>query len=208
MHYPTGVKITKKNDVNYGNRGMTLENDLNATNNYYLIHDIAVIHKKPTPITINKVDYKSRNDAVIKEARFKIPSTTDYNGIYKGKYIDFEAKETKNKTSFPLSNIHKHQIEHLKSIIKHGGIAFLIIRFISYNETYYLDAKDFLLFLKNNDRQSIPYDFFKKNGYIIPDKYNPRTDYIKIIDNLYFKEVLWKITIQKNKAKKRKKQTK
>ena len=190
MHYPTGVKITQKKDVNYGNRGMTLENDLNQTNNYYLLHDIAVIHKKPTPITINKVDYKSRSDAIIKEARFKIPSTTDYNGIYKGKYIDFEAKETKNKTSFPLSNIHKHQIEHLKSIIKHGGIAFLIIRFISYNETYYLDAKDFLLFLENNDRKSIPYDFFKEKGYIIPDKYNPRTDYIKIIDNIYFKEVL------------------
>ena len=98
MRYPAGVKITQKKEINYSNRGMTLENDLNETNNYYLIHDIGIIHKKPTPITINKVDYKSRNNAIIKEARFKIPSTTDYNGIYKGKYIDFEAKETKNKT--------------------------------------------------------------------------------------------------------------
>lgn len=198
MHYPTGVKITQKKDVYYGNRGMTLENDLNETNNFYLLHDIAVIHKKPTPITINRVDYKSRNDAVIKEARFKIPSTTDYNGIYKGKYIDFEAKETKNKTSFPLSNIHKHQIEHLKSIIKHGGIAFLIVRFITYNKTYYLDAKELISFLKDNDRKSIPIEFFEQKGYIIPDKYNPRVDYIKIIDDLY-KEVLWKT--QKEKIK-------
>ena len=79
----------------HSNRGMVLENDLNATNEYYLLNNVAVIYKKPTPITINKVDYPSRKDAVIKEAHFKIPSTTDYNGIYKGKYIDFEAKETK-----------------------------------------------------------------------------------------------------------------
>ena len=181
--------MTQKKDVYYGNRGMTLENDLNETNNFYLLHDIAVIHKKPTPITINKVDYKSRNDAIIREARFKIPSTTDYNGIYKGKYIDFEAKETKNKTSFPLSNIHKHQIEHLRSIIKHGGIAFLIVRFITYNKTYYLDAKEIMSFLEKNERKSIPIEFFEQKGYIIPDKYNPRVDYIKVIDNLY-KEVL------------------
>lgn len=186
MHYPTGVKRIQKKDINYGNRGMTLENDLNETNNYYLVHDIAIIHKKPTPITINKVDYKSRNDAVIKEARFKIPSTTDYNGIYKGKYIDFEAKETRSKTSFPLSNIHKHQIVHLKSILSHGGIAFIIVRFISFNETYYLDARDLMSFLDNNDRKSIPYDYFKEHGYLILDKYNPRVDYISIIDRLFF----------------------
>ena len=47
-----------------------------------------------------------------------------------------------------------------------------------------------MLFLENTDRKSIPYDFFKKNGHLILDKYNPRVDYIKIIDNLHFKEVL------------------
>ena len=91
---------------------MSLENDLNDTNNYYRNHDIAIIYKKPTPITINKVDYKARNDAVIKEAHFIVPSTTDYNGVYKGNYIDSEAKETR-KNYFPLSNIHNHQIEQL-----------------------------------------------------------------------------------------------
>ena len=190
----------KNNNYNYlySNRGMGLEEDLNSTNKYYLDTNKAVIYKKPTPITINKVDYKSRCDAVITEAHFLTPSTTDYNGIYKGKYIDFEAKETKNKTSFPLSNIHKHQIEHLRSIIKHGGIAFLIVRFITYNKTYYLDAKELMSFLDNNERKSIPIEFFEQKGYIIPDKYNPRVDYIKVIDNLY-KEVLWKT--QKIKTK-------
>lgn len=186
MRYPSGVKVTQTKNIYYGNRGMTLEHDLNETNNYYLIHDIAIIHKKPTPITINRVDYKSRCDAVIKEARFKIPSTTDYNGIYKGKYIDFEAKETKNKTSFPLSNIHSHQIEHLRGILKHGGIAFIIVRFISFNKTFYLGADELIKFIDSNDRKSIPYEFFLEYGYQIVDKYNPRVDYIEIINKLFF----------------------
>ncbi len=186
MHYPAGINKAQKKDINYGNRGMTLENDLNETNNYYLIHDIAVIYKKPTPITINKVDYKSRNDAVIREARFKIPSTTDYNGIYKGRYVDFEAKETRSKTSFPLSNIHEHQITHLKKVFLHGGIAFIIVRFICFNETYYLNVTDLLFFLDNNSRKSIPYSFFKEKGHLILDKYNPRVDYIAVIDKLFF----------------------
>ena len=190
MRYPTGIKVSQRRDINYGNRGMSLEYDLNETNKYYLIHDIAVVHKKPTPITINRVDYKSRTDAIIREARFMTPSTTDYNGIYKGKYIDFEAKETRSKTSFPLSNIHSHQLEHLKSIINHGGIAFIIVRFILLNETYYVDANDLFSFLSSSDRKSITYSFFKEKGHIILDKYNPRIDYISVINNLYFKEVL------------------
>ncbi len=101
MNYPNG--ITKKNtnhEINFGNRGMRLENDLNSTNEYYASIDKAYIYKKPTPIKITKVNYPSRDKAVITQAFFTIPSTTDYNGIYKGKYVDFEAKETKNKTSF------------------------------------------------------------------------------------------------------------
>jgi len=186
MHYPGGVKTSQNKDIYYGNRGMSLEHDLNETNNYYLIHDIAVIHKKPTPIVIKRVDFKSRNDAIIREARFKVPSTTDYNGIYKGKYIDFEAKETKSKTSFPLSNFHDHQIKHLKSIINHGGIAFIIVRFISFNKTFYLDAGLLIDYIDNNDRKSIPYSYFEKCGHLIIDKYNPRVDYIEIIDKLFF----------------------
>lgn len=176
----------------HSNRGMVLENDLNATNKYYLLNNVAVIYKKPTPITINKVDYPSRKDAVIKEAHFKIPSTTDYNGIYKGKYIDFEAKETK-LDYFPLANIHAHQIEHLKKIMEHGGIGFLIVRFSKKDEIFYLDGTKFFEFLETSSRKSIPIEYFYENGYKIKVKFNPRIDYLKIVDEIYFKgEVLWK----------------
>ncbi|WP_171253106.1 Holliday junction resolvase RecU, partial [Acinetobacter baumannii] len=77
---------------------------------------IAAVHKKPTPIQIVKVDYPSRSAAVIKEAYFRQPSTTDYNGLFEGRHIDFEAKETRNRTALPLSNFHAHQIDHMRLI--------------------------------------------------------------------------------------------
>lgn len=181
MQYPNGIKKQFHSKVSTANRGMNLENDINATNEYYRNRDIAIIYKKPTPITVNKVDYHSRCDATIKEAHFIIPSTTDYNGIYKGKYIDFEAKETRN-TSFPLANIHTHQIEHLKSIMKHGGIGFIIVRFTLEDETYLLMIDKLLSFIDNNHRKSIPKEYFQQQGYLIPNSYLPHLDYLKVID--------------------------
>ena len=120
MNYPNKKKIINENYIYYGKRGMNLEDDINSSNKYYLDNDIAVIYKKPTPIKVVKVDYNKRINTKITEAYYEIPSTTDYNGIYKGKYIDFEAKETKSKTSFSLNNIHKHQIDHLIKVKNHG----------------------------------------------------------------------------------------
>lgn len=192
MNYPSGVKKANENvsispiinELSHKNRGMTLENDLNISNEYYREIDKAYIYKKPTPIKITKVDYPSRDKTVIKEAFFTVPSTTDYNGLYKGKYIDFEAKETKSKTAFALTNIHPHQIKHIENIHNHSGIAFLIVRFTTLNETYLLLAKDFINFLKETNRKSIPIDFFRENAYLLKDGYRPRIDYLKIVDEI------------------------
>lgn len=170
-----------KND--FANRGMGLENDINLANEYYRINDIAYIYKKPTPIKLVKVDYKK---GLIKEAYFQTPSTTDYNGIYKGKYVDFEAKETTSKTAFSLSNIHDHQIKHLINVKNKGAISFLIVRFTLLDETYFLSTEALEQFIKNNKRKSIPINFFKEYGTMIKIKYSPRIDYIEVIDKLYF----------------------
>lgn len=162
----------------YGKRGMTLESDINETNSYYLTNNIAIIYKKPTPIKILKLDYKTNK---ITNAFFETQSTLDYNGVYKGRYIEFDAKETKSKTSFPLSNIHPHQIKHIKNIIDNEGICFLIIRFDSLNKNFVLFGKELLEFIQKEERKSIPLTYFETNCKKIELKYNPRLDYIKII---------------------------
>ena len=57
--------ISSKIFNKFANRGMNLEEDINITNEYYLEKNIAVIHKKPTPIKINKVNYSNKNHVII-----------------------------------------------------------------------------------------------------------------------------------------------
>ncbi len=185
MKYPNSINKTyTKINVSHSNRGMNLEDMLNKSNKYYLDNDMAVIYKKPTPIGIVDVSYNDHHK-VIKKAYFKEQSTLDYNGLYKGKYIEFDAKETLNKTSFPLSNIHEHQTKQIRAVIKHQGIAFLLIKM---NEKYFiLTGEDYLSFIDNNDRKSIPYSYIEEKGYIVEEKYNPPLDYLKGLENIYYK---------------------
>jgi recombination protein U len=187
INYPNGKKKEwAPTNTSAGGRGMKLESDINATNQWYLDNEIAVIHKKPTPITIVKVDYPKRSAAKITEAYFKLPSTTDYNGIYQSRYIDFEAKECASKTSFPFKSLHPHQVQHLSAVLKQGAVAFLIVRFTIYDETYYVPAEDVIDYWHNSGRRSYPYEWFQQKGYLIPSSYNEPVDYIKIVDQLYF----------------------
>lgn len=188
INYPDGRKgrssTVEGNSVEFGRRGMELEKEINRTNAYYLAQDIAVIHKKPTPVTIVKVDYPKRSAAKITEAYFKLPSTTDYNGIYRGRYIDFEAKDNQLLTSFPLKSIHPHQIEHLAAVLRHGAIAFVIVRFVKKNEVFYCPADKVVDFYHNADRSSIPYSWFMENGRPIPSSYLKPVDYLAVVDQL------------------------
>ncbi|GED17074.1 Holliday junction resolvase RecU [Aneurinibacillus migulanus] len=171
------------------NRGMSLEEELNESNAYYVSHDIASVHKKPTPVQIVKVDYPSRSAAVIREAYFRQPSTTDYNGVFEGRYLDFEAKETRNKTALPLGNFHEHQINHMCLVVKQRGIAFAIVRFTVHDETYVLDASHIIHFWKESirgGRKSIPYAYIKEHGHLIPVGYRPRLDYLSVVKQYYF----------------------
>lgn len=150
FHYPNGQLFSQKNprerslqkETTFANRGMRFEEAINQSNEYYLTHDKAVVHKKPTPLQIVKVDYPKRSAAVIKEAYFRQPSTTDYNGVYQGYYLDFEAKETKNKRSFPLKNFHQHQITHMQQCLKQRAICFVLLWFSSLNRCFFFLLKN------------------------------------------------------------------
>lgn len=184
----TSNQMTKKSPLSYSNRGMSFEEDINITNKQYLTADVAVIHKKPTPIQVVKVDYPKRSAAKITEAYYRRSSTTDYNGIYRGYYLDFEAKETKNKTSFPLNNFHAHQIDHMKKSTEHGGICFALVSFSTLDEIYFVPA-DFLFDwwdqqFNKNGRKSIPLQAIKKESFLIPYGYNPRIPYLDAVDQI------------------------
>ena len=170
----------------YSNRGMELEEDINFANKYYLNNDIAVIHKKPIPIQIVEVNYPSRSSAMITKAFYKTPSTTDYNGLWNGKYIDFEAKETNSATSFSLNNIHDHQIEHMQKILNHGGITFIIVRFKKIDRTFILPFKNFIFFYdraNSGGRKSIKLSEFEEMAFELSFNYKIRLDYLNIIKN-------------------------
>ena len=178
-------KPRKRGSFSYGNRGMNLEEDINLSNDFYRANGLCLITKRPTPINVVKVDYSK--GAIITNAYFEKQSTTDYNGVYKGRYIDFEAKSTLKLTSFPLANISSHQIEHLKQVLKHGGIAFFIIEFAKLDQVYLLDASYVIEFYENGERKSIPYKDVQTHGFKIKKGFAPRLNYLDVIDKIYVK---------------------
>lgn len=185
---PSSSKKNTAKNTSFSNRGKTLEDEINEANEFYLARKLAVIHKKPVPLQIVKVEYPSRSAAVVREAYFRTPSTTDYNGIWQARYIDFEAKETESKTSFPLKNIHAHQVKHMQDIVEQGGITFVIVRF-SKLERYFLMPFDVLeqawLAMLAGARKSIPLSIFESACFEIRTSYLPRLDYLRAVEQFY-----------------------
>ncbi|XFA99310.1 Holliday junction resolvase RecU [Candidatus Izemoplasma sp. B36] len=190
VNYPNKKKISNNKITSSANRGMNFESMINRTNEFYRDNDIAVIYKKPIPIQIVSVDYKRRSAAKITEAYYKLPSTTDYNGIYKGRYIDFEAKETKSKTSFPIKNIHEHQVNHLNNVKKHGAISFIIVYFKTIERIYLMDSDKVSFYYKRakTGKKSIALSEFEENAYLIKEGYRKPVDYLSIVDAYYLKK--------------------
>lgn len=198
IHYPNGkpykpkdnpkpIKKPHNKDLTFSNRGKTLEDELNETNTYYLTQQIATIHKKPVPIQIVKVEYPSRSAAVIREAYFRTPSTTDYNGVWNGYYIDFEAKETESKTSFPLKNVHQHQVNHMRDVVKQKGIAFTIVKFSKLNRYFLVPfsvLEEAWHQMENGGKKSIPLQDFETKTIEIKPGYLPRVDYLSALKKL------------------------
>ncbi|WP_245979647.1 Holliday junction resolvase RecU [Mycoplasma struthionis] len=141
------------------NRGMLLESIINQTNIFYLTNKIALIHKKNLDINFKGVALE-KNKLKLKDATIKSKSTVDYYGVYKGKFIAFEAKSTEEK-NFSLANVKKHQVEYLNLIESFYGLAFWIIYFKYQNEFIFLKHCDFLEITKNKKHSHLK-KLFKK----------------------------------------------
>ena len=130
-----------------GLRGSTLEDMVNRTNEWYLEKNLALMQKIPTPITPVRMDKEHRQ---ITLAYFDQRSTIDYIGAVQGIPVCFDAKECVAET-FPLQNIHEHQVEFMKNFEKQQGVAFVLIYYSSRNILYYmrfeeLDERFFMKF--------------------------------------------------------------
>ena len=157
-----------------GLRGSTLEELVNRTNEKYLANNLALIQKIPTPITPITIDKASRH---ITLAYFEQKSTVDYIGVVQGIPVCFDAKECHTDT-FPLANIHEHQVTFMSNFEKQDGVAFLLLSFTHRNTFYYLRFTELLKFWErsqNGGRKSFRYEeldpaFFLKEtpGVFIP----------------------------------------
>jgi recombination protein U len=139
----------------HANLGMQLEQEINSSNLVYQLKGIAVVQKVATPM--KKISGK---------AIYSEKSTVDFIGCLNGRGLAFEAKETKERTSFPLRNVHDHQVRYLKRYKDCGGYAFFLVRFVKHQETYILPIKEFIKWhsaVPNGGRKSIPYEWFIEN---------------------------------------------
>ena len=140
-----------------------LEKRANRANLKYRKEKKALIQKVPTPILY------TRKGLIAQQ------STVDYTGIIapNGQGIAFDAKETKNKTSFPLKNIHQHQLNFLNLFEELGGIAFFLIHFKSIyeNKAFKTPLSVVNRYWDGEERKSIPFDDFKENWLVPIDSY-------------------------------------
>lgn len=140
----------------HGLRGSTLEEIINKTNECYRENGLALIQKIPTPITPVEMNASKQ----ITLAYFDSKSTVDYIGAVQGIPVCFDAKELQTDT-FPLHNIHEHQIEFMKHFEEQKGISFIIAYYTHRNAMYYIPFRtvnDFWNRMKEGGRKSFRFD--------------------------------------------------
>ena len=91
--------------------------------------------------------------------------------------VCFDAKEC-NTDTFPLANIHPHQMDFMGEFERQGGIAFLILFFTARNEFYYLKysrIQEFFTRAQQGGRKRFSHDeldpdyiLCNKNGFLVP----------------------------------------
>ena len=149
-----------------GLRGSVLEEMINYNNQKYRDKKLALIQKIPTPITPVRFDKNTRH---ITLAYFEQKSTVDYIGAVQGIPVCFDAKECAVDT-FPLQNIHPHQVEFMKAYEEQGGISFLLIYYSHRQECYYLRFAEMMKYwerMNDGGQKNFKYGELDE-GYFVP----------------------------------------
>lgn len=149
-----------------GLRGSTLEDLINRTNESYREKKLALIQKIPTPITPIEIDKTHRH---ITLAYFDMKSTVDYIGAVQGIPVCFDAKECSANT-FPLQNIHPHQVAFMEEFEAQGGVSFIILSYTEKDEIYYVPfdvIHGFWKRMEEGGRKSFTYEELTKKAWKI-----------------------------------------
>ena len=159
-----------------GLRGSTLEELVNRTNEQYREMGLALIQKIPTPITPINFDKDTRH---ITLAYFEQKSTVDYIGAVQGIPVCFDAKESRSDT-FPMANIHDHQVRFMQDFEKQQGIAFILIYYTERDMMYYLTLSKLLEFRKRAENGGLKRFKFEELDpeFFIPKKGNILVPYL------------------------------
>ena len=139
-----------------------LEKKANTVNMQYRKVKKALMLKVPVPILMTAKGLIAQQ------------STVDYTGLIQGgKFVAFDAKETQTKTSFPLANIHQHQLIYLEYVRELGGISFFMIHFKSVYPTKVFITPISLVqkYWDGTERKSIPIGDFKEDWLTEVDSY-------------------------------------
>lgn len=160
----------------HANRGAVLERLVDMTNTQYRNKGIADIRKIPTPVQI-----QSNVGGKVSGYTMK-PEWVDYSGVHDGRAIVFDAKETANRTSFPLNNISEHQYQLLKSWHQKGARSFLLVLFSKLDEVYVLPfgvLETYWEDAQKGGRKSIPHSAFVEQCALVKSEKGYVLHYLK-----------------------------
>jgi recombination protein U len=117
------------------NLGMYAEETINRTATFLSSRNICLIEKRELPIKIIK-----KVDSTTIVGKLLAKSYIDYFGVYKGKYFEFEVKQTIEE-KLKLDIIKQHQFERIKFLSENNIFCFFVVYFSKYEKFYLIPGK-------------------------------------------------------------------
>ncbi|MEG0123993.1 MAG: Holliday junction resolvase RecU [Malacoplasma sp.] len=144
---------------------------------FYSAKKIGHFEKRYLPIQITSINKNLIKGILLKK------SYTDFNGVYLGRYIDFETKQT-DSDSFSLSSIKEHQLNHMLNVSKYNGIVFLLVHFFKHDKTFLITIEE-IINLINKGKKNIPISTFEKNFSIVNVEFPGILNFLAVINKKY-----------------------
>ena len=169
-------KEVKKKSTSHQNRGLDFESKIETRLEKLRKEGKIIAQKIPTDFTV------IRRGAKIISAFPKRKSGIDFFGSYSGYFLGIEAKQTQNKTSFPIkANIHDHQIKLLDELYENGSLTYYLINFKILDRAFLVHSK--LINLKIQEGiKSLKVEWFENNGREFDSKKMNFDKYIYLSD--------------------------